>query len=125
MGEMCSIKIEFVGEQLDQDGHDTLLQLVNMASNTPLGDDVGCKVDDVLMALGRRNQPEQRRELFEQVNRIVACTIRLTTPEYYYKGHLLKDASISNDGQELIFILNPNLPQAYTPILLPYFFSQR
>ena len=125
VGEMCGIKIEFVGEQLDQDDYDTFLQLVNMASNTPLGDDVGCKVDDVLMALGRRKQPEQRRELFEQVNRIVACTIRLTTPEYCYMGHLLKDASISNDGQELIFILNPNLPQAYTPILLPYFFSQR
>lgn len=125
VGEMCGIKIEFVGEELDQDDHDTLLQLVNMASNTPLRDDVGCKVDDVLMTLGRRNQPEQRRELFEQVNRIVACTIRLATPEYCYRGHLLKDASISNDGQELIFTLNPNLPQAYTPILLPYFFSQR
>jgi len=122
VGEMCGTKIEFVGEELY---HDSLLQLVNIASNTPLGDDVGCKVDDVLMALGSRNQPEQRRELFEQVNRIVACTIRLTTPEYCYRGHLLKDASISNDGQELIFILNPNLPQAYTPILLPYFFSQR
>ena len=75
VGEMCGIKIEFVGEELDQDDYDTLLQLVNMASNTPLGDDVGCKVDDVLMGLGRRNQPTQRRVLFEQVNRIVACTI--------------------------------------------------
>ena len=111
--EMCGIKIEFVGEELDQDDYDTLLQLVNMASNTPLGDDVGRNVEDVLMGLGRRNQPTQRRELFEQVNRIVACTIRLTTPEYCYRGHLLNDAGISNDGQELFYRLNPNLAQAY------------
>ncbi|GAB6142520.1 hypothetical protein JCM14076_32500 [Methylosoma difficile] len=75
VGEMCGIKIEFVGEELDQDDYDTLLQLVNMASNTPLGDDVGRNVEDVLMGLGCRNQPTQRRELFEQVNRIVGCTI--------------------------------------------------
>jgi len=48
VGEMDGVKVEYKGEQLNQDDHDMLLQLVKMALHRPLGEDIRQAVNAVL-----------------------------------------------------------------------------
>jgi hypothetical protein len=101
VGEVHGVKIEFKGEQLNQDDHDTLLQLVAMANHKAFGIDICQAVNAVLRGIGRTTHQEQRRQLFDQISRLVSGTIRLTTPSTRYEGHLLDDASTPHDQAEL------------------------
>jgi len=56
--------VEFRGEQLNQDDHDTLLQLVRMALHKPFGEDVRVSVNSTLLGMGRTTRPSQRRQFF-------------------------------------------------------------
>jgi hypothetical protein len=97
VGEVDGVTVEFKGEQFNQDDHDTLLQLVKMALHKPFGGDIYQSVNTVLRGIGRTTHKEQRRQLFEQISRLVSGTIRLTTPNIRYEGHLLDDASTPQD----------------------------
>jgi hypothetical protein len=97
VGEVDGVTVEFKGEQFNQDDHDTLLQLVKMALHKPFGGDIYQSVNTVLRGIGRTTHQEQRRQLFEQISRLVSGTIRLTTPNIRYEGHLLDDASTPQD----------------------------
>jgi hypothetical protein len=48
VGIVNGMKVEYAGEQLNQDDHDTLLQLVKMALHKPFGEDVFQSVNAVL-----------------------------------------------------------------------------
>jgi len=80
IGYVSNIKIEFAGEQFNQDDHDTFMQLVKMAEGTPLGGWVRVSVNTVLSELGRHTQKEQRKQLFEQVSRLFRGSLRVTLP---------------------------------------------
>jgi hypothetical protein len=98
VGQINGAEVEFCGEQLNQDDHDTLLQLVKMATHKPFGADIVQAVNAVLKGLSRDTHQEQRRQLFEQISRLVRGTIRLTLPNLpRYEGHLLDDASTPQD----------------------------
>jgi hypothetical protein len=101
VGEVHGVRVEFKGEQLNQDDHDTLLQLVAMANHKAFGVDICQAVNAVLRGIGRTTHQEQRRQLFDQISRLVSGTIRLTTPSTRYEGHLLDDASTPHDQAEL------------------------
>ncbi len=120
VGEVDGVKIEFIGEQLNQDDHDTLLQLVKMANHKPYGHDIEQSVNGVLHGIGRATHQEQRSQLFDQISRLVRGTVRLTTPERRYEGHLLDDASTPQDQlvmpqhrRHLSYRLNPKFAQFY------------
>lgn len=121
VGEVQGVKVEFKGEQLNQDDHDTLLQLVVMANHKEFGLDICQSVNAVLRGIGRTTHQEQRRQLFEQLSRLVSGTIRLTTPNLRYEGHLLDDASTPHDQIELpqyrrhiVYRLNPKFARLYS-----------
>jgi len=121
VGECDEVKIEFIGEQLNQDDHDTLLQLVAMANHKTYGADVRQSVNAVLRGIGRTSHQEQRRQLFEQVSRLVRGTVRLTTANIRYEGHLLDDASTPLDQATLphsrrhfSYRLNPKFARLYS-----------
>ena len=115
VGIVNGMKVEFAGEQLNQDDHDTFLQLVKMALHQPIGEDVFQSVNAVLTGLGRHTRQEQRTQLFEQVSRLVRGTLRVTPPDMdRYEGHLLDDASTPEDQKtqprlrrNLSYRLNP------------------
>ncbi len=121
VGEQDGVKIEFKGEQFNQDDHDTLLQLVKMALHKPFGVDVVQSVNAVLSGIGRTTHQEQRRQLFEQISRLVFGTVRLTIPDMpRYEGHLLDDASTPDDQatlpryrRHLAYRLNPKFARFY------------
>jgi hypothetical protein len=121
VGEQDGVKIEFCGEQLNQDDHDTFLQLVKMALYKPFGADVAQAVNAVLSGIGRTTHQEQRRQLFEQISRLVRGTVRLTVPNMpRYEGHLLDDASTPQDQatlpryrRHLAYRLNPKFARLY------------
>jgi hypothetical protein len=98
VGEVDGIKIEYKGEQLNQDDHDAFLQIVAMANNKPLGDMVLQSVNNVLRGLGRENHKSQRQQLFAEIDRLVSGTLRFTA-----KGkpsiicHLISNASTPQD----------------------------
>ena len=120
VGEMQGVKVEFKGEQLNQDDHDTLLQLIAMANHKVFGVDICQTVNAVLRGIGRTTHQEQRRQLFDQISRLVSGTIRLTSPNTRYEGHLLDDASTPHDQAELpqyrrhiAYRLNPKFARLY------------
>jgi hypothetical protein len=120
VGEVHGVKVEFKGEQLNQDDHDTLVQLVAMANHKAFGVDICQAVNAVLRGIGRTTHQEQRRQLFDQISRLVSGTIRLTTPSTRYEGHLLDDASTPHDQAELpqyrrhiAYRLNPKFARLY------------
>lgn len=121
VGEIGGVLVEFMGEQLNQDDHDTLLQLVKMALGKPIGADVQQAVNTVLRGLGRRDGQEQRRQLFEQVSRLVRGSVRLTLPRALrYEGHLVDDACTPQDQatlpqhrRHLAYRLNPKLARFF------------
>ncbi len=120
VGEVHGVRVEFKGEQLNQDDHDTLLQLVAMANHKAFGVDICQAVNAVLRGIGRTTHQEQRRQLFDQISRLVSGTIRLTTPSTRYEGHLLDDASTPHDQAELpqyrrhiAYRLNPKFARLY------------
>jgi TrfA protein len=122
VGEVNGAKIEFFGEQLNQDDNDTLLQLVKMATQKPFGVDIVQPVNAVLKGLDRDTRQEQRRQLFDQISRLVRGTIRLTLPNVpRYEGHLLDDASTPQDQavlpqhrRHLAYRLNPKFERFYS-----------
>ena len=120
VGEVHGVRVEFKGEQLNQDDQDTLLQLVAMANHKAFGVDICQAVNAVLRGIGRTTHQEQRRQLFDQISRLVSGTIRLTTPSTRYEGHLLDDASTPHDQAELpqyrrhiAYRLNPKFARLY------------
>lgn len=134
VGIVNGVKIEYAGEQLNQDDHDTLLQLVKMALHQPYGEDVFQAVNAVLAGLGRHTQQEQRAQLFEQVSRLVRGTLRITPPNgIRYEGHLLDDATTPEDQKvlprlrrHLSYRLNPKFAFFYNSAAYTLIdFSQR
>jgi len=121
VGIVNGMKVEFAGEQLNQDDHDTLLQLVKMALHKPFGEDIYQAVNAVLSGLGRHTQQEQRAQLFEQISRLVRGTLRITPPNAdRYEGHLLDDATTPEDQKiqprlrrHLSYRLNPKFAVFY------------
>ena len=121
VGTVNGVIIEFAGEQLNQDDHDALLQLVRMALHKEYGIDVEQAVNAVLAGLGRHNHQEQRTQLFEQISRLVRGTLRLTSPKgMRYEGHLLDDATTPEDQKvlprlrrHLAYRLNPKFSFLY------------
>ena len=118
--EQHGMKVEFKGEQLNQDDHDTYLQLVKMALHKPIGADIEQAVNAVLRGLERTTNQEQRGQVFEEMSRLVCTSVRLTTPDFRYEGHLLDDATTPHDQtalpqyrRHLAYRLNPKFALFY------------
>lgn len=121
IGVVNGALIEFSGEQLNQDDHDTFLQLIKMALHHPYGVEIVQAVNAVLTGLGRHTHQEQRSQLFEQISRLVRGTLRITLPDgLRYEGHLLDDATTPDDQKvlprlrrHLAYRLNPKFSFLY------------
>lgn len=121
IGEIEGVKIEFKGEQLSQDDHDTLLQLVKMARHKVFGDDVSVPVNEVLRGLGRHTHKSQRQQLFKEIERLVFGLLRFTPKGFpSYVGHLIEDASTPQNQavlpecrRSLVYRLNAKFSRFY------------
>jgi len=71
------MEIRFTGEQLNQDDHDLLMQLVFMAQCKPLGSWVMAPAYGILTALGRQIGGKQYRELRTDIARLTAGMVNI------------------------------------------------
>lgn len=121
VGEVDGCLIEWKGEQLNQDDNDTLLQLVKMARHKAFGVDVVQRVNVILRGLNRQTRQEQRRQFFEQADRLMSGTIRITPRgKPSYAGHLIVDIVTPQDQRtepqyrrHFAYQLNPKLAGLY------------
>ena len=71
------VEIRFTGEQLNQDDHDLLMQLIFMARATALGKWVTVSAYAILKALGRKVSGKQYRELRTDISRLAAGMVSI------------------------------------------------
>ena len=106
-------EIFWTGEQLTQDDHDVLMQLIQGARHYALGDYVTLSWCGLLNDLGRTTGGKQQKELATSVWRLMAGTIDYRSNEYNYGGHLVDDILEDKKRQHLVFRFNPSLKPFY------------
>jgi hypothetical protein len=110
------MEIRFTGEQLNQDDHDLLMQLVFMAQCKPLGSWVMTPAYRILTALGRQVGGKQYRELRTDIARLVGgmVIIRNTkTKREVFGHHLIAKAEQDEKSRHWIYRLDPDLRTLY------------
>jgi hypothetical protein len=112
-------EIRFDGEQLNQDDHDLLMQMVFMAQNKPLGSWVMVPSYAILQALGRQIGGKQYRELRADILRLARAMviIRNTETKREMFGHrLIAKAELDEKTRHWMYRLDPDLRELYGDI---------
>jgi hypothetical protein len=107
------IEIICTGEQLNQDDHDTLMQLVFMAQQQPLGEEVIVPAHAVLKALGRGTGGSAHEQLKAEIERLTHGGLKLIGQRYDYIGHLIDYAVQDKRSKYWVYRLNPQLRQLF------------
>jgi TrfA protein len=110
------VEIRFTGEQLNQDDHDLLMQLIFMAREKPVGAWVTMPAHTILKALGRQVGGKQHRDLRVDIFRLAAGTvsIRIARDRIEVTGHhLLAKAAQHEDSRYWVYRLDPDLAFLY------------
>jgi TrfA protein len=110
------VEIRFTGEQLNQDDHDLLMQLIFMAREKPVGAWVTIPAHAILKALCRQVGGKQHRALRADIFRLAAGTvsIRIARDRIEVTGHhLLAKAAQHEDSRYWVYRLDPDLAFLY------------
>ena len=110
------VEIRFTGEQLNQDDHDLLMQLIFMAREKPVGAWMTMPAHTILKALGRQVGGKQHRDLRADIFRLAAGTvsIRIARDRIEVTGHhLLAKAAQHEDSRYWVYRLDPDLAFLY------------
>ena len=110
------VEIRFTGEQLNQDDHDLLMQLIFMAREKPVGAWVTIPAHAILKALCRQVGGKQHRALRADMFRLAAGTvsIRIARDRIEVTGHhLLAKAAQHEDSRYWVYRLDPDLAFLY------------
>src|SRR6266851_9941685 len=113
------VEIRFTGEQLNQDDHDLLMQLIFMARATALGKWVTVSAYAILKALGRKVSGKQYRELRTDISRLAAgmVSIRNARDRIEFIGHhLIAKAAQEEVSRHWVYRLDPDLGALYGEI---------
>ena len=109
-------EIRFTGEQLNQDDHDLLMQMVFMAQHKPLGSWVMVPAYGMLQALGRQIGGKQYRELRADIARLTAAMVIIRNTETkreVFGHHLLAKAEQDEQTRHWRYRLDPDLRALY------------
>lgn len=116
------IEIWYKGDQLNQDDHDAFMQLVFMAQNKPLGEDVRVSFRSFIAGLGKGYGSSARSAAEKSVDRLISGTVKLTNKRagLHYIGHLVHDGIVPS-FQSHLPRLERDLIYHVNPKLAPYF----
>jgi len=109
-------EIRFTGEQLNQDDHDLLMQMVFMAQHKPLGSWVMVPAYGMLQALGRQIGGKQYRELRADIARLTAAMVIIRNTETkreVFGHHLIAKAEQDEQTRHWMYRLDPDLRTLY------------
>ena len=109
------VEIRFTGEQLNQDDHDLLMQLVFMAHKRPIGAWITVPAYAILKALGRKVSGKQYRELRADISRLAAgmVSIRNAKAKIEFIQPVIAQASQHEVSRHWIYRLDPELRPLY------------
>src|SRR6266852_5566058 len=103
------IRIEFTGEQLNQDDCDTLMQLVFMARNKPLGQFVVVSAYAVLKGLGRKQGGHDHDQLRQEIERLTKGSVAVRGEDLNYVGHLIDESLQDLRTRRWLYRFNTNM----------------
>jgi TrfA protein len=103
------VRIEFTGEQLNQDDCDTLMQLVFMARNKPLGQFVVVSAYAVLKGLGRKHGGHDHEQLRQEIERLTKGSVAVRGPDINYVGHLIDESLQDLRTRRWLYRFNINM----------------
>src|SRR5712691_9712232 len=109
-------EIRFTGEQLNQDDHDLLMQMVFMAQHKPLGSRVMVPAYGILQALGRQIGGKQYRELRADIARLAAAMVIIRhteTKREVFGHHFIAKAEQDEQTRHWMYRLDPDLRALY------------
>jgi hypothetical protein len=106
-------RILFSGEQLNQDDYDTLMQLIFMAKDTPVGEYVTASSHAMLKAMGRDTGGKAHQTLKEEIKRLVSGTLEIENKKYGYMGHLVDDAVQDDVSKNWSYRINPRFSELF------------
>ncbi len=111
------IEIIFTGRQLNQDDHDTFMQLVYMGDHKQLGEDVTVPANAILAGLGRGNGKSQHEQLKNEIHRLVTGTVNIKSNGINFIGHFLDDAvqdeRLAQNKRHWTYRLNPKVAELF------------
>jgi hypothetical protein len=109
------IEIIFTGEQLNQDDHDLLMQLVHLAKNKPFGEKITVPANTILSGLGLGKGGKDHEELKTKMERLLSPLIALknTRTKITYYGHIIDKAIQDETKKHWVYNLNPDLRPLY------------
>jgi len=109
------MEMRFTGEQLNQDDHDLLMQLIFMGRHKPFGEYTTVPAYAVLKALGRKTGGSHYRQLRADITRLMACvvSVRDTKNKVEYLGHVIEEAAQDETSRHWVFKFNPKLRPLY------------
>jgi len=103
------IRIEFTGEQFNQDDCDTLMQLVFMARNKPLGQFVVVSAYAVLKGLGRKQGGHDHDQLRQEIERLTKGSVAVRGEDLNYVGHLIDESLQDLRTRRWLYRFNTNM----------------
>jgi hypothetical protein len=103
------VRIEFTGEQLNQDDCDTLMQLIFMARNKPLGQFVVVSAYAVLKGLGRKHGGHDHEQLRQEIERLTKGSVAVRGEDLNYVGHLIDESLQDLRTRRWMYRFNVNM----------------
>jgi TrfA protein len=103
------VKIEFTGQQWNQDDHDVLMQLVFMARDKPLGQFVVVSAYAILKGLGRKHGGHEHEQLRQEIERLTKGSVTLRSKEINYTGHLIDESLQDLRTRHWVYRFNINM----------------
>ena len=103
------VKIEFTGQQLNQDDHDVLMQLVFMARDKRLGQFVVVSAYAILKGLGRKHGGHEHDQLRQEIERLTKGSVTLRSKEINYTGHLIDESLQDLRTRHWMYRFNVNM----------------
>jgi hypothetical protein len=103
------VKIEFTGQQLNQDDHDVLMQLVFMARDKRLGQFVVVSAYAILKGLGRQHGGHEHEQLRQEIERLTKGSVTLRSKEINYTGHLIDESLQDLRTRHWMYRFNVNM----------------
>ncbi len=109
------IEIIFTGEELNQDDHDLLMQLVHFARNKVFGEPITVSANAILTGLGCDKGGKDHKELRVRIERLLSPLVALknTRTRVTYYGHIIESAIQDETNKYWIYKLNPELRPLY------------
>lgn len=109
------VEIIFTGEELNQDDHDLLMQLVHFARHKPFGEPVTVPANAILAGLGCDKGGKDHKELKAKIERLLLPLIALKNikTRITYYGHIIESAIQDETNKYWVYKLNPDLRPLY------------